>query len=81
MDKIKPLFTATAMATGGRNGHTELSDAVVAADLSLPKEMADQASLEQPHPSISLPPAMPRALAVPSTLSASSISRSQARPR
>ena len=39
MDKIKPLFTATAMATGGRNGHTELSDAVVAADLSLPKEM------------------------------------------
>ena len=39
MDKIKPLFTATAMATGGRNGHTESSDAVVAADLSLPKEM------------------------------------------
>jgi Ohr subfamily peroxiredoxin len=39
MDKIKPLFTATAMATGGRNGHTESSDGVVAADLSLPKEM------------------------------------------
>ena len=39
MDKIKPLFTATATATGGRNGHTELSDGVVAADLSVPKEM------------------------------------------
>ena len=39
MDKIKPLFTATAMATGGRNGHTESSDGVIAADLSLPKEM------------------------------------------
>src|SRR5262245_26824185 len=39
MDKIKPLFTATATATGGRNGHTESSDGVVKADLSLPKEM------------------------------------------
>ena len=39
MDKIKPLFTAIATATGGRNGHTELSDGVVAADLSVPKEM------------------------------------------
>ena len=42
MDKIKPLFTATATATGGRNGHTELSDGVVAADLSLPKEMGGE---------------------------------------
>ena len=39
MDKIKPLFTATATATGGRNGHTKSSDGVVAVDLSLPKEM------------------------------------------
>src|SRR2546427_8886147 len=39
MDKIKPLFTATATAIGGRNGHTETSDGVVKADLSLPKEM------------------------------------------
>ena len=39
MDNIKPWFTATATATGGRNGHTESSDSVVAADLSLPKEM------------------------------------------
>jgi lipoyl-dependent peroxiredoxin len=39
MDKIKPLYTATATATGGRNGHTETSDSVVKADLSLPKEM------------------------------------------
>jgi Ohr subfamily peroxiredoxin len=39
MDKIKPLFTATATATGGRNGHTESSDHVVSADLSVPKAM------------------------------------------
>jgi osmotically inducible protein OsmC len=39
MDTIKPLFTATATATGGRNGHTQSSDGSVAADLSVPKEM------------------------------------------
>jgi Ohr subfamily peroxiredoxin len=39
MDRIKPLFTATATATGGRNGHTESSDRMVSADLSVPKEM------------------------------------------
>jgi len=39
MDKIKPLFTATATATGGRNGHTQSSDGIIAADLSVPKEM------------------------------------------
>jgi lipoyl-dependent peroxiredoxin len=39
MDKIKPLFTATATATGGRNGHTEASDGTVSADLSVPKAM------------------------------------------
>src|SRR5918992_549027 len=39
MDKIKPLFTATATAQGGRNGHTESSDGIVHADLSVPKEM------------------------------------------
>ena len=39
MDKIKPLFTATATAIGGRNGHTEASDGSVKADLSVPKEM------------------------------------------
>ena len=36
---IKALYTATATATGGRNGHTESDDHVVAADLSVPKEM------------------------------------------
>jgi Ohr subfamily peroxiredoxin len=39
MDTIKPLFTATATATGGRNGHTESSDGLVSANLSVPKEM------------------------------------------
>lgn len=39
MDTIKPLFTATATAAGGRNGHTESSDGVVSVDLSVPKAM------------------------------------------
>jgi lipoyl-dependent peroxiredoxin len=39
MDKIKPLFTATATATGGRNGHTQSDDGIVGVDLSVPKEM------------------------------------------
>ena len=39
MDSIKPLFTATATATGGRNGHTEASDGTVTTDLSVPKAM------------------------------------------
>ena len=36
---IKPLFTARASATGGRNGHTEAEDGSVSVTLSVPKEM------------------------------------------
>src|SRR6201991_3065270 len=39
MDTIKPLFTATATAVGGRNGHTESHDHIVSAALSVPKAM------------------------------------------
>lgn len=39
MDTIKPVYTTSATATGGRNGHTESSDGLVKADLSVPKEM------------------------------------------
>jgi osmotically inducible protein OsmC len=39
MDHIKPLFTAIATAVGGRNGHTESSDGLIGADLSVPKAM------------------------------------------
>jgi Ohr subfamily peroxiredoxin len=39
MDRIKPLFTATATALGGRNGHTETDDGMVRVDLSVPKAM------------------------------------------
>jgi lipoyl-dependent peroxiredoxin len=38
-NSIKTLVTATATATGGRNGHTQSSDGLVSADLSVPKEM------------------------------------------
>ena len=39
MDSIKPLFTAVASATGGRNGHSEAEDHSVSVDLSVPKAM------------------------------------------
>lgn len=39
MDKINPLYTATATAIGGRNGHSESSDGIVKIDLSVPKAM------------------------------------------
>jgi osmotically inducible protein OsmC len=39
MDKIKPIFTITATAIGGRNGHSETTDKEVQVDLSVPKEM------------------------------------------
>jgi osmotically inducible protein OsmC len=39
MDTIKPLFTAIASVTGGRNGHAEAEDHTVSVDLSVPKVM------------------------------------------
>ena len=39
MDSIKPLFTAVASVTGGRNGHAEAADHSVSVDLSVPKAM------------------------------------------
>ncbi len=48
MDAIKPLFTATATAIGGRNGHTEASDGTVRADLSVPKTMGDKPGTTTP---------------------------------
>lgn len=38
-DEINPVFTATATAVGGRNGHSETSDGSVNVALSVPKEM------------------------------------------
>jgi organic hydroperoxide reductase OsmC/OhrA len=38
MDRIKPLFTAIAIAVGGRKGRAETSDRIVGADLSVPPE-------------------------------------------
>jgi lipoyl-dependent peroxiredoxin len=39
MDKINPLFTATATATGGRNGRSASDDGIVKVELSVPKAM------------------------------------------
>ena len=64
MDKIKPLFTATATATGGRNGHTEADDGSVKADLSVPKAMGGPGKPARPRPSICSRPATPPATAV-----------------
>jgi len=39
MDSIKPVFTAKATCTGGRNGRTAAEDGSVAVNLSVPKAM------------------------------------------
>jgi Ohr subfamily peroxiredoxin len=36
---LKVLYTTSATATGGRNGHTRNADGVVSVDLSVPKSM------------------------------------------
>ena len=41
MDTIKSPFTATATATGGRNGHTEANDGSVRPDLGSKKAATD----------------------------------------
>ena len=38
-DTIKPLYTTSATAKGGRNGHTQNTDGLVSVDLSVPKAM------------------------------------------
>ena len=38
-DSIKPLYTARATATGGRNGHTRSDDGMIDVNLSVPREM------------------------------------------
>ncbi len=42
-DEINPLFTVTATAVGGRNGHSETSDGSVSVALSVPKELGGAA--------------------------------------
>ncbi|MDE2119414.1 MAG: organic hydroperoxide resistance protein [Betaproteobacteria bacterium] len=39
MDKIQVVYTTSATATGGRNGHTRSQDGQVSVDLSVPKAM------------------------------------------
>ena len=38
-NSIKPLLSATAVSTGGRNGHSETTDKSVSVDLSVRQEM------------------------------------------
>lgn len=80
MDKIKPLFTATATAVGGRNGHSESNDGIVAVDLSVPKEMGARANRAPQRRSTSSPRAMRLVSAARSTSWRNSTRRTQARP-
>jgi hypothetical protein len=80
MDKIKPLFTATATAVGGRNGHAESSDRIVAVDLSVPKEMGGPGKPGPRRRSIFSPRAMRLVSAARSTSWRNSTRRTQARP-
>jgi organic hydroperoxide reductase OsmC/OhrA len=61
--EIKPLFTATATATGGRNGHTAADDGSVSVDLSVPKAMGGPEGLAHQLQSICSPPDMRPVLA------------------
>ena len=65
MDTIKPLFTTTATATGGRDGHTQANDGSVSADLSVPKATGGPG---RPHPSQRFRPPVAVAVAVKSGL-------------
>ena len=49
-EHMKPLFTATATATGGRNGHTQTTDGSVIADLALPRALGGQRKLHTTTP-------------------------------
>jgi len=80
MDRIKPLFTATATAIGGRNGHTESSDGIVKADLSVPKAMGGYGKPGTATPSASSPPVTRPASAARSISSPSARSATRAAP-
>ncbi len=81
MDKISPLYTTSATATGGRNGHTASDDGIVKADLSLPKEMGGSGLPGRATPSTCSPPATRPATAARSTSSPSRRRRTPARRR
>ena len=46
---LKTLFTATAVATGGRNGHSAAQDGSVGVNLSIPKEMGGPGGATNPE--------------------------------
>ena len=72
---IKPLVTATAINTGGRNGHSETTDHSVSVDLSVRKEMGGPGRPGTAPPNTCSQQAMQPALAVPWSLSRSSTRR------
>ena len=37
--QVSPLYTGHAIASGGRNGHTQSSDGIVSVDLSMPEAL------------------------------------------
>ena len=49
-DSIKPLYTAHATSTGGRNGDTRSDDGMVHVQLSVPKEMGGPGKPETATP-------------------------------
>ncbi len=47
---MKTLYTAVATATGGRTGHAESSDGILAVDLTVPKEMGGKIGMVGTNP-------------------------------
>lgn len=46
---MKVLYSTTATATGGRNGHAETSDGLLKVDLAVPKEMGGAGGKTNPE--------------------------------
>ncbi|WP_311136809.1 hypothetical protein [Hymenobacter cellulosilyticus] len=63
--KIEKIFTAQALAKGGRDGHVSTNNNVLDVDLSTPKEMGGPGKAGATNPSSCLPPATRPALRVP----------------
>ncbi|MGO9756626.1 MAG: hypothetical protein ACLPNY_08420 [Roseiarcus sp.] len=81
ISKIKPLVTATATNTGGRNGHSETTDGSVSVDLSVRKEMGGPGKPGTTTPEHLLRPATPPVSAARSTSSPRTTRRMRRAPR
>ena len=46
---MKPIYTATVLSSGGRQGHVKSSDGILDFDVSMPKEMGGKGGATNPE--------------------------------